>query len=70
MELKTYYKQNGKEYAKSFGTEKEVNADDKTVTIDGVVYKLRHASIKKEETELAPRKGIKLTKKKTYKRKK
>lgn len=71
MELKTYYKADGKEYAKSYGTEKAVNADDKTATIDGVVYKLRHARAPKvapAEDQIAPE--PKKAKKKTYRRKK
>lgn len=59
MELKTFYK-NGKEYAADqLKTKKAVSAADKTVTINGVVYKLKHA--KEPKPEKAPR---------TYKRKK
>ena len=59
MELKTFYK-DGKEYAADqLKTEKAVSATGETVTINGVVYQLKHA--KEPTPEKAPR---------TYKRKK
>lgn len=78
MIIDTYYK-DGKEYAKQYGTEVEVSADQKTAVIDGIVYTLRHAKapkpaaepaeeIKEESVELE--KPAKTNKRKTSKRKK
>lgn len=71
MMIDTYYKEDGKEYAKQYGTEVEVNHDDKTATIDGVVYTLRHkrapkptAEDKKADAEIATAKTNKRNKRK------
>ena len=70
--IDTYYKADGKEYAKQYGTEVEVNHEDRIAKIDGIIYTLRHARAPKpkgseEPTETAPKPA---KKKKTYKRKK
>ena len=78
MMIDTYYKKDGKEYAKQYGTEVEVGHDDVQVKIDGINYTLRHAKAPKAEPENLeivfseePAQTIKPTKKKkTYKRKK
>ena len=78
MMIDTYYKKDGKEYAKQYGTEVEVGHDDVQVKIDGINYTLRHAKAPKAEPETIEveykpnlSQTIKPTKKKkTYKRKK
>lgn len=74
MELKTYYKEDGKEYVANYGVEKQVTADDTYVNIYGVNYIVKHADApKKIETidESQPEvETVKIAKKKTDKRKK
>lgn len=71
MMIDTYYKENGKEYAKQYGTEIEVGHEDKTAVIDGVVYTLRHkrapkptAEDKKADAEITTAKTNKRNKRK------
>lgn len=74
MELKTYYKEDGKEYVANYGVEKQVAADDAYVNIYGVNYIVKHAGApKKIETidESQPEvETVEIAKKKTNKRKK
>lgn len=74
MELKTYYKEDGKEYVANYGVEKSVDAADTYVNIYGVNYVLKHANApKKIETIDDPKpevETVKIAKKKTSKRKK
>jgi hypothetical protein len=70
MMIDTYYKEDGKEYAKQYGTEVEVNHEDKIATIDGVNYTLRHAKAPRIEDDAPLDAEISKPEKKSAKRKK